>query len=535
MTIIFRKVTSVAGCVLLLFLAGCQSKMVEQQPNIILIMCDDMGFSDLGCYGSEIQTPNLDRLAAEGLRMTQFYNTAKCTESRAIMLSGLYHQQTDELSRRDNNITIAEALQAAGYQTMMSGKWHLGNWQEERDTPNRRGFDRYFGFLNGAINFYTGKDYGSGQNYMRLDSAVYEVPDDFYATDQFTDFAVEEVAQAARNDEPFFLYLAYNAPHYPLQAPEENIRKYRGTYTIGWDSLRQQRYQRMQQLGLIDQQWPLTPRDTLAPTWSSLAAEQQQEEQALMEVYAGMIDRLDQQIGRLLDQLDASGIADNTLIMFLSDNGGCPFDANRAPNAAPGPVTGLRTYDTEWAQASNTPFRKYKQWIHEGGISTPMIVRWPGKVEPNTLSSLPGQILDLMPTLLEAAGTTYPQQFQGRTLLPAEGVSLLSAWQGDTLVRDQPMFWEYRGSRAVRTGDWKLVGERGGPWELYNLQEDRTEMNNLITQFPERAEQMIAQYDTWAQRIGGRTTEEAMQMPLNQQDRYLYEEEKEEATVKEGE
>ena len=512
-----------AGCLLSLLSWG--QSQTPNQPNIILIMADDLGFSDLGCYGSEIQTPNLDRLAREGLRMTQFYNTAKCTQSRAMMLSGLYHQQTDNLTRRDNNVTLAEVLRTAGYRTIMSGKWHLGNWESERDVPNNRGFDRYFGFLNGASNFFTGRDYGSDQNYMRLDTAVYEAPNDFYTTDQFTDFAIEEVAQAARQNRPFFLYLAHNAPHYPLQAPEENIEKYRGKYAMGWDSLRQKRYRRMQQLKIIDPRWPLSPRDTLAPAWASLKTAQQQKEQALMEVYAAMIDRLDQQIGRLLDQLDASGVADNTLIMFLSDNGGCPFDANRGPLKPPGPASSSRTYDTEWAQVSNTPFRRYKQWIHEGGIATPMIVRWPGEIDANTLSSVPGQILDLMPTLLEAAGAAYPRQFKDRTLLPAEGVSLLPSWRGDTLRRERPMFWEYEGSRAVREGDWKLVGERGRPWELYNLQEDRTEMDNQIDQNAQRARKMINEYNRWAQRTGGRTTEAAMQMPVNQQDRYLYEDE----------
>ena len=513
-----------AGCLLSLFSRG--QSQPPNQPNIILIMADDLGFSDLGCYGSEIQTPNLDRLAREGLRMTQFYNTAKCTQSRAMMLSGLHHQQTSNLTRRANNVTLAEVLQAAGYRTIMSGKWHLGNWKSEQDVPNNRGFDRYFGFLNGASNFFTGRDYGSGQNYMRLDTAVYEAPGDFYTTDRFTDFAIEEVAQAARQNQPFFLYLAHNAPHYPLQAPEEDIKKYRGKYAMGWDSLRQQRYRRMQRLKLIDPRWPLSPRDSLAPAWASVPTAQQQKEQNLMEVYAAMIDRLDQQIGRLLDQLDTSGVAGNTLIMFLSDNGGCPFDANHAPLKPPGSASSARTYDTEWAQVSNTPFRRYKQWIHEGGIATPMIVRWPGEIAANTLSSAPGQILDLMPTLLEAAGATYPQRFGDRALLPTEGVSLLASWRGDTLRREQPMFWEYQGSRAVREGDWKLVGERGRAWELYNLREDRTEMNNLVDDNAQRAETMISKYDRWAQRIGGRTTEAAVQLPVNRQDRYLYEDEK---------
>jgi len=496
-------------------------------------MVDDMGYSDLGCYGSEIQTPNLDRLAAQGMRMTQFYNTAKCTETRATLLTGLHFQQTDNLNKTDNNITLAEAFRENGYHTIMSGKWHLGNWVEEVDTPNKRGFNEYFGFLNGASNFFTGRNYRDDVNYMRRNDQVFEAPEDFYTTDAFTDFAIEQISVAQEQNQPFFVYLAHNAPHYPLQAPEKNIKKYKGLYDQGWDNLRQQRLDRMQELGIIKPEWKLAPRDTLTPAWDDLSAEQQQEEASLMEAYAGMIDRLDEQVGRLLNHLDSLNIADNTLVVFLSDNGGCPFDANHSPILPPGPEESARTYDTEWAQASNTPFRKYKQWIHEGGIATPMIIRWPGKVPANSMSEQPGQLVDIMPTFLAAAGATYPQEYPNRQLLPPEGVNLLPIWQGEPLQRERPLFWEYRGSRAVRDGDWKLVGERGGPWELYNLNDDRTEMNNLIEAEPDRAQSMMGAYEAWAQRIGARSTEEALAMPLNQQDRYLFEGEKSQESVNE--
>ena len=498
----------------------------ESPPNIVLIMADDMGYSDLGCYGSEIRTPHLDQLASEGMQMLQFYNTAKCTETRATLLTGLHFQQTDNLNQSDNNVTIAEALQESGYQTIMSGKWHLGNWAEEVDTPNKRGFNEYFGFLCGAVNFFTGRNYRDDVNYMRRNSKVFEAPEEFYTTDAFTDFALEQVSAATQQDKPFFLYLAHNAPHYPLQAPEENIAKYRGKYNIGWDSLRLQRLQRMKELGIVDAEQPLAPRDTLAPAWDELTADQQRKEAELMEVYAGMVDRLDQQIGRLVNHIDSLGVTDNTLIVFLSDNGGCPFDANRAPLVPPGPEESDRTYDTEWAQVSNTPFRKYKQWIHEGGIATPMIIRWPNKIEAGSRSAQPGQLVDFMPTFLAAAGVDYPEQYANRTVLPMEGISLLPAWQGEQITRDQPLFWEYRGSRAVRDGDWKLVAQRGDTWELYNLANDRAELNDLIDQQSERAQNMIAAYEQWAERIGTRSTEEAMDMSLNQQDRYLYEGEK---------
>ena len=508
-------------------LVSCTQEEPNQQPNIVLILSDDLGYSDLGCYGSEIETPNLDRLASEGLRMTQFYNTAKCTETRSAILTGLYHQQTNNVNL-PNNVTIAEVLKEAGYQTILSGKWHVGNWKEETNTPTQRGFDSYFGFLAGAINFFTGRDYGTDINYMRSGTEVYEAPDDFYATDAFTDFALEEVEKAVQREHPFFLYLAYNAPHFPLQVPQENIDKYRNRYSIGWDSLRQERYQKMLEMGLIQPGWQLTPHDSLAPVWVSLSQGQQEEEQLLMATYAGMIDRLDQQIGRLLDQMDALGITENTLVMFLSDNGGCPFDANHAPILPPGPAESARTYDTEWAQASNTPFRKYKQWIHEGGIATPMIIRWPARIEANTMTDVPGQIIDIMPTLVDIAQAAYPVNHQGHEVLPMEGISLLPVWEGDTLRRSEPMFWEYRGSRAVREGNWKLVAERGRDWELYNLEEDRTEMNNVLNQYPERGADMAKKYDTWANRVGARSDEEAKNMPVNQQDRYLYEEEKQE-------
>jgi len=502
-----------------------ETTQTEQPPNIVLILCDDLGYSDLGSYGSEIETPNLDRLAAEGLKMKQFYNTAKCTETRSAILTGLYHQQTDAVNL-PNNVTIAEVLKEKGYQTIMSGKWHVGNWQEETNTPTQRGFDHYFGFLAGAIDFFTGKDYGSGINYMRKGTDVYEAPEGFYATDAFTVDAMQQIEKASQKDNPFFLYLTYNAPHFPLQVPQEDIDKYMGRYSIGWDSLRKERYQRMLEMDLISPGWQMSSRDSLAPAWDTLTPEQQEEEQLLMATYAGMVDRLDQQIGRLLNQLDELGIAENTLVMFLSDNGGCPFEQNHEPIVPPGPAGSARTYDTEWAQASNTPFRKYKQWIHEGGISTPMIVRWPAQIKPNSTTDEPGQIVDILPTLVDITQAAYPQHYQGHEVLPMEGVSLFPLFKGNTVNRTKPMFWEYRGSRAVREGDWKLVAERGGDWELYNLANDRTEMNNLLEQNPKKAAEMAKKYEAWASRIGALSNEEAKSMKLNQQDRYLYEGEK---------
>jgi len=509
-----------------IFVACQDSQPREAPPNILMIMADDLGFADLGCYGSEIHTPHLDQLASQGMRMTQFYNTAKCTETRSILLTGLYHQQTQNLNRNDNNLTIAEVLQELGYRTILSGKWHVGDWKAETNTPNDRGFDQYFGFLTGAIDFFTGEEYSSGINYMRVNREEYEVPDDFYATDAFTDFALEQIEASVEEQKPFFLYLAHNAPHFPLQVHQDRIDQYQDEYMLGWDSLRKQRQQRMQELGIISREWKLSTRDSLTPSWQALLPDARKEEDLLMATYAGMISQLDQQIGRITSRLDDLGIADQTLVLFFSDNGGCPYDANHAPIVPPGPATSGRTYDTEWAQVSNTPFQKYKQWVHEGGISSPMIVRWPGKVPANSISHQPGQVLDIMPTLVEVAQGSYPIEFEGRQPLPMEGVSLLPIFTGDTLARTQPMFWEYRGSRAVREGPWKLVGQRGDQWELYNLDKDRSESTNLAEQHPDRVATMAEQYDRWAARVGARSNQAAEGMPINQQDRYLYPDEK---------
>ena len=525
------KLTRILIIVVILCMIRLNGKAAEQKnddrPNIVLILVDDMGYSDIGCYGGEINTPNLDQLAGEGMRFTQFYNTAKCVPTRACLLTGLYHQQTENLRITNNNITLAEALKSAGYSTMMSGKWHLGHWREEKGTPVDRGFDRFFGFLGGAINFFTGEDYATGENYMRLGEDPYEVPDDFYSTDAFTDYAIQFLNERNK-DKPFFLYLAHNAPHFPLQVPQEEIEKYEGKYSMGWDQLRRNRYERMKQMGLIDEGWKLSERDRIVPPWESLSEDEKQEEQLLMATYAGMIDRLDQQIGRLMDYLDRKGIADNTIVMFLSDNGGCPFDHNRTPNLPPGPAESYRTYDSEWANASNTPFRLYKQWIHEGGISTPMIIRWPGVVEPGSITRKPAQLIDIMPTLLEAGEASYPDSFEGHKILAKEGKSLMPLLRGDDYEPRNPMFWEYAGARAVRKDQWKLVAERGKKWELYNIREDRTETNNLIDAKPDLAEELKSLYNQWARRTGARTTQEALEMGTNQQDRYLYEEERDE-------
>ena len=487
---------------------------VDSRPNIVLIMADDLGYSDLGSYGGEIKTPHLDRLAADGIQFMQFYNNAKCTESRAALLSGVYHHQTKNLSVQ-NHVTLAEVLKEAGYHTLMSGKWHLpGN-------PLDRGFDRYFGFLVGAVNFYTGYAWGKPENPMRLDRAEYTVPEGFYTTDAFTDYAIEFMDEVVDSDDPFFLYLAHNAPHYPLQAWPEDIEKYVGVYDDGWDALRATRYARMLDMDLIQPEWPLTPRDTLVPAWDTLTPEEQKEEAYLMAVYAAMVDRLDQNIGRLMEYLESEGEADNTLVLFLSDNGACPWKADRTPGVAPGPAESYRTYNSEWANAGNTPFRLYKQYSHEGGIATPLIAHWPaGITAPGTRTSQVGHLIDFMPTLVELAEASYPDTFNGYEVLPEEGISLSSVFKGQSVPERPPIYWEFFANRAVRMGDWKLVAERSKEWELYNVVEDRTEMRERSTDNPEIKEEMALMYDAWANRTGAKTDEQGIATPASKQARY---------------
>jgi len=335
----------------------------NSKPNIVLVMVDDMGFSDLGCYGGEIQSPNLDRIAQQGLRFTQFYNTAKCAPTRAALLTGCYHREVGT-GKLLNCMTLAQALKRTGYTTLMTGKWHLTS------NPIHKGFDRYFGHLSGSTNYFT------GNNTFRLNDQPFQVPKKgFYTTDANTEYAIRFLREANTKtpDKPFFLYIAYNAPHYPLQAWPEDIEKYRGKFLEGWDKLREKRYQRLLQLGLIKAKWKLAPRDKTVRPWSELSEKEKKQEDLTMAVYAAMIDRVDQNLGKLMTELKKQGKAENTLFLFLSDNGGCPFQRTKTWDIPPGPAESYWTYHKGWAQVSNTPFRLYKQNQHEGGISTPLI------------------------------------------------------------------------------------------------------------------------------------------------------------------
>jgi arylsulfatase len=508
----------------------------DSRPNIVLIMVDDMGFSDIGCYGGEIETPNIDALAAGGVRFSHFYNNSRCCPTRATLMTGLYAHQTGighmvgtvhdkklpsyrgALNR--NCVTIAEALKPAGYTTLMTGKWHLGE-RDQSYWPLQRGFDKFYGCLTGAMRYFHPEN---PKHITSMNEAVAK-PDSttdraFYTTDAFTDHAIRFVKEAVSKEDskPFFLYLAYNAPHWPLQAHEEDIDKYRDRYSMGWDELRQQRYQRQTELGLIDPNWKLSPRDNQVPAWETLDAEQQSLESLRMAVYAAMVDRVDQNIGKLNDALKALSVDDNTLIMFLSDNGACQEGQKlgqpefRDPQLRNQEAGGkMANYGRPWANASSTPFRYYKHHTYEGGAATPFIVHWPAKIKPQEdWYASNAHIMDIMPTILDVAGGEYPESAHGNSVPSLPGISLRPAFDGARLNRMTPIFNEHEDNGLVIDWDWKLVANKvaapGGPheelWELYNLKTDRTELNNLSKTHPERARKMATAWNTWAEQAG---------------------------------
>ena len=506
--------------------------MTDSRPNIVLIVADDLGFSDIGCFGGEIETPNLDGLAYRGVRLTSFTNNAVCMSTRASLLTGLWAQQAGAGPgfnlRPDNNVTIAEVLKGAGYQTFLSGKWHNGNAPDE--APWARGFERYYGLLSGSSNYFNpglprpgepppahkrdGDMRPWGRDGEILHPFTPEDPD-FYATDAFTDAAVGYLDACRNDDRPFFLYLAYTAPHFPIQARPEDIAKYRGRYMAGWDEMRRRRFERLRDMGIADDAWRLSDRDGLVPEWDACAAKDELD--LRMAVYAAMVDRMDQGIGRVLAKLRETGREDNTLVMFLSDNGGCGERINRTPHVAPGPVDSYCTVGASWANASNTPFRRYKVFTHEGGIATPLVACWPAGIpRPGRIERDTGHLIDLLPTILDAAGAGYPAEFGGRSVLPCEGQSLLSALRGDTRAeREKALFWDFRGCRAVRKGRWKIVTEghprlhiniplpfATGAWELYDLETDRCETNDLSDRHPDIVRDLEALWLDWNTRCG---------------------------------
>lgn len=494
----------------------------SERPNVVVMLVDDMGWSDIGCYGGELKTPHLDALAKDGVRFTQFYNAARCCPTRASLLTGLYPHQagvghmTDE--RRDEkgnalpgysgrlndtSVTIAEVLGQAGYFTAMTGKWHVG--QNLGVVPDKRGFQRtltaaaggfYFPEAKNARLFYNGEE-------VAKDKEGGPVPKEWYSSDLWADFGLKFVDEALAAKKPFFLYTAFNAPHFPLQAPEEDVARWRGKFKAGWDKLREERYRRQIAAGLINEKWPLSPRPAEVPAWDSLTPEQQERYDHLMAIYAAVIERMDRAVGQLVDGLKQRGQLDNTLILFLSDNGG------NAEAGVQGRSNGknLGSVDSDvfigqcWATLNNTPFVRYKHYTDEGGISTPLIAHWPNGIPAarrGVLEKQPGHLIDILATAVDASGAEYPKEFHGKAITPKAGTSLLPALKGEALARSQPIFWEHEGNRAVRDGDLKLVALENQPWRLYDLSADRSEQHDLAAARPEVVKSLAEKWQTWA-------------------------------------
>jgi arylsulfatase len=546
---------------LLAILAPCAavpgaSAAEPARPNIVVILSDDMGFSDLGCYGGEINTPNLDALAAGGLRFTQFYNTARCCPTRASLLTGLHPHQTGvghmmadlgfDAYRGDLNTrcrTIAEALKPAGYRSYAVGKWHVTRFAAaggpKHNWPLARGFDRFYGTIHGAGSFYDPSSLVRDNTMISPYADREYQPAPYYYTDAISDHAVRFVAEHAKDhtDQPFFLYVAYTAAHWPMHALPEDIARYEGRYDAGYETIRRARFNKAASIGLIDPQQPMT---RTAQDWYKVADKEW--EAAGMEVYAAMIDRMDQGVGKLVTELKRTGQFDNTLVLFLQDNGGCAENMGRVPNknhpnilrpdaptlpamkptdfaaagsvpaqtrdgypvrmgnkVFPGPADTYVAYGRGWANVSNTPFREYKHWVHEGGISTPLIAHWPAGIEARgELRREPAHLIDIMATCVALSGAPYPAD-----AVPLEGRSLVPVFLGQPLDRDA-LYWEHEGNRAVRVDNWKLVAKNKQPWELYNLESDRTERNDLAADMPAKVREMSAKWDVWAKRVGVR-------------------------------
>jgi arylsulfatase len=528
---------------------GAQELTASDQPNILVILADDLGYSDLGCYGGEIDTPHIDALAAGGVRFTQLYNSARCCPSRASLMTGLYPSQAGigdfttaqpsptrgpgYLGRlNDQCVTLAEVLKPAGYGCYYVGKWHL----HPETGPIRRGFDEFYGYTNDHSHDQYDADY-----YLRLPEGRTKEIDppqgEFYATDVFNRYALQFIRQGQASGKPWFLFLGHSSPHFPVQAPADRADKYEQTYLRGWDVLREERYARMQQLGLIDgQRWTLTPRSIVPvdrediangypgepnPAWASLPEDRRRDLARRMAVFAAMVEGVDQGVGQILDHLRATGDLENTLILFLSDNGACyewgPFGfdgvSRRGENILHtgdalrkigGPGT-HHSYGSAWANLGNTPFRLYKHFTHEGGISTPFIAHWPqGIGQVDGWVRQPSHVMDILPTILDASGARYPAEYQGRKITPVEGTSLLPVMRGRQLP-ERTIGFDHQEAHALRRGDWKIVWSKRMPWEiqweLYNLAEDRCETNDLAEKYPERVREMAAAWEQWARHV----------------------------------
>ena len=479
----------------------------EERPNFILILADDMGYSDLGCYGGEIKTPNLDRLAENGLRYTQAYNTSKCWTTRISLLTGLYHHRSDRNFM--NTALVGEVLKPAGYHTWWTGKHHADF------NPYDRGFDHFSGFLGGAINFWNPGDRareGEDEPGWRavyswaFDDKVikpYNPTKEFFATDTFTDWSLEWLEEDQVFAKPFFLFLSYNAPHWPLHAHIEDIKKYDGVYNQGYEAIRNSRYRKQINLGLFDEKvTPLSDADHTP--WSELSEKERKDEALRMQIHAAMVDRMDQNIGRLIGRLEELQKLENTLILFLVDNGASPEKPKRGyknPNSEWGSVGSFEAIGQSWANAVNSPFKKWKIQSMEGGICTPMIAHWPKGIQlsKNSIARDPCHLIDVLPTFMELAGkqAEYPNN-----LPKLDGISLTSTFSGKKLLRDDPLFFQFGSWQAIRQDQWKLVKRKKEPWQLYDLSKDRTETKDLALQFPDRANSMKKKWIEMASEIG---------------------------------
>ncbi len=524
------------------------------KPNIIIILADDLGFSDIGCFGGEMQTPNIDALAKDGLRFTQFYNGARCCPTRASLLTGLYAHQTgvghmlvnrghDGYATRMNRncVTIAEVLKADGYATMMCGKWHVaiaaGPDDDRSGWPVQRGFEKFYGTIRGYGSFYDPSSLCRQNTWITPESDPEYKPKEYYYTDALSDNAVRFLQQHAAEspNKPFFMYVAYTASHWPMHALEKDIEKYKGRFKDGYEPVRQERFKKLKAEGLIDPSWELAPT---AGDWNDV--KRKPWEMRCKEVFDAMVDNMDQGIGRIVAELKKEKVYDNTVIFYLHDNGGCAEDMGRrgpsdnvqpalhvfkpdelqpqtrppmqardgrkvrtGPGVMPGGPDTYIAYGRNWANVSNTPFREYKHWVHEGGIATPLIVHWTDGIEADRRGKIekqPGHLIDLMATCVSLAGAKYPTEIDGKKIKPMEGVSLEPVFAGKSLERKNPIFWEHESNRAVREGKWKLVAKADEPWELYDMDKDRTEMHDLAARDPARVKQMAAEWDAWAAR-----------------------------------
>ncbi|MBB3697235.1 sulfatase-like hydrolase/transferase [Flammeovirga yaeyamensis] len=512
-----RRLLLLAGVIISSFL-GCspQKGQVEEtnpRPNVILILADDMGYSDLGCYGGEIKTPSIDQLADNGMRLTQFYNASRCCPTRASLLTGLYpHQANMGFMQEDchlpnyggyipnNAVTIAEALKLNGYNTAMSGKWHVGN--KEEYWPTKKGFDKFYGFPHhGGAYFYP---FPGDQVVAINDSLLAHPGEDYYSTEAINEYGAQFVKEMSQKDAPFFLYLAHVAPHFPLQARAEDIAKYRGSYKRNFEEVRQERFKKQKELGIIPQDYPISKTDRLVEDWDKLSEEEKDDYDLRMSIYAAQIENMDRGIGELVNTLKEIGELDNTMIIFISDNGGTREDYSWGdPNIPLGHQGSFGCYKLPWANVSNTPYRMFKHWGHEGGIRTPFVVHYPKMIQPKSIDNQPAHIVDVMTTIMEVTQSDYPTKVGENDIQPMEGKSLLPILAGNVRTGHQGIFWEHEGNKAARLGDWKWVNiYPEGTDELYHLSEDPIEAHNIASQHPEKLKELQEAWQNWADRVG---------------------------------